>query len=106
MQARGAEEDRSTTEGAGSPPSDDEELLSPGEVEESFFDFAAALELRGFFPGGGTAGAPAEFPGTLIWPSTAESGAGRFFGVEPGTLQERTLRTTIVSLGSEAACVS
>jgi hypothetical protein len=95
--------------GAGSPPSDDEELLSPEEEEDSFFDFAvalAALELRDFFEGGGAAGAPVEFPGTLIWPSAAELGAGRFFGVEPGTLQERTLRTTMVSHGPEAACVT
>ena len=95
MQAKGAGAERSTTWVAGSLPSDNEELPSPGEEEVSFFDFEGALDLRDFFPGGGTAGAPAEFPGTMIWPSTAESGAWRFCGVEPGTLQERTLRTTM-----------
>jgi hypothetical protein len=95
--------------GAGSSPSDDEELLSPEEEEDPSFDFAAALaalELRGFFGGGGAAEAPAEFPGILIWPSAAEPGALRFVGVEPGALQARTLRTTMVSHGAEAACAS
>jgi hypothetical protein len=110
MQAKGAGAERSTTWVAGSLPSDDEELPSPGEEEVSFFDFEGALDfkLRDFFPGGGTPGAAAEFQGTMIWPSTddLESGAGRFCSVEPDTLQERTLRTTIVSHGAEAACVS
>jgi len=95
--------------GAGTPPSDDEELLSPEEDEESFFDLAAALaalEPRRFFGDGGSAESPAALPGILIWPSTDGPGAGRFCGVEPGTLEARTLRTTIVSHGAEAACAS
>jgi hypothetical protein len=66
----------------------------------------ARLDLRVFFSAGWDAGDPARFPGTLIWPSAEESGALRFCGVEPGKLQERTLRTTIVSHGADAACVT
>jgi hypothetical protein len=64
------------------------------------------LDLRVFFSAGGDAGVPARFPGTLIWPSAEESGALCFCGGEPGKLQERALRTTIVSHGADAACVS
>ncbi len=64
------------------------------------------LDLRVFFSAGGDAGAPARFPGTLIWPSAEESGALRFCGVEPGKQHEGTLRTTMVSHWADAACVS
>ena len=92
--------------GAGSPATKDEELSSPGEDEESFGGFARALDFRFFFSCGEGGRCSSPGPGLLIWPSANAPGALRFCGVEPGTLQERTLRTIMVSHGADAACVS
>jgi hypothetical protein len=73
MRAKGAGGSKSTTLGAGVALEVDEELSSPEEDEESFRGFALALDLS-FFPTGDGARAPSWAPGTLIWPSTEESG--------------------------------
>jgi hypothetical protein len=78
----------------------------PEECEESFIGCAHGLDFRCLFPCGEGSGGAAPGPGLLIWPSAEASGALRFCGVEPGILQERTLRTTMVSHWADAPCAS